>query len=406
MRLCFIVRRFPRSIVEPIVSGEVKNAYYLARGLHKRGHDIVVFTDGPHVWNGNVDGIRVYVVGPGLTKGVPRLLSVDFRIFVNFRRVHRVQPFDIIHAHIASPLISKWRFLSTHLPPLVTTAHGTGTPEFRTQIAEMKQPSKFFKILNNRLMHYMDRYSWRKSDLVISAGSSQVEEMIKEYGVLSQKITPISNGVDTSFYRPSRKLRQLFRQKYKVDENEVILFVGRLTRKKGLQVLTEAAKLILAEKPDVVFFVVGGTDYFADYESRIRALLLDEQLGLKFVIVKNVPERDMPGFYNMADVCVVPSIEYEPLPTVVFEAMATGNPVIGSKLGGIPAQVGCEEMLVEPNQPNKLASLLIEVLNDNERRARCIKENRKRMLNMFSIDDVVGKHIEAYSRLKDLKTAP
>ncbi len=394
MKICMIVREYPSSLNEPIVSGEIKNPFYLSQMLKKMGYKVTVITHNKDIKVQNFNGVQIYSIGSGFLKGVVRSITSALNEAKCYLKLIKKEDFDIIHAHIpviGLILLRKFRKIKT---PIITTAHGTSLQEAKANIEGRSVYSTLAK-LNSWIQYYIDRFSWLGSDKVISAGNYQVREMLEVYKLPEEKVIPISNGVDTSFYKPDPKAGNKIKEKYGIEDKKIVLFVGRLVRKKGLQYLIDSALLILREVPDTVFLVVGGTDKFAQYELELRKRIRHLDLEEKFIIVKNVPEKDMPSYYNAADVCVFPSINYEPLPTVIFEAMACGKPIVASNLGGIPEQLGYKDTLVPQKNFIALAKMIIKILKDDSLAKELSNKNRKRAKE-FHWEKISKMHVELY----------
>ena len=381
------------------MSGEVKNAYYLSIGLANLGHDVWVVTDGTTRWKQSVMNVNAISVGSGALKGFIRLMHIDILATRVISRLHREEAFDIVHAHVPSPLLGIVLPRLRSTPVLLTTAHGTGTFEIETDFPAMGALERVFHQVNAAVIRRWDRFAWQHSQLVISAGDYQIREMLQTYDLPPEKLEAVSNGVDTHAYAPSAVAGVRARKRYGLTGRPVILFVGRLARKKGAQYLLEAAPAILRHIPDAVFCLVGGTDRYASYEPQLRSQIQELGLDDTVMILKGIPEEELPAHYNMADVCVVPSIEYEPLPTVIFEAMATGIPIIASDLGGIPEQLGRTDGLVEPGDAGALGEAIMGLLDDEQRLKEHSKWSVTRARSKFNLDSMVKSYQSVYEEL-------
>ena len=394
MQICIIVKEYPSSLNEPIVSGEIKNPFYLSQTLKKMGHNITVITHNKNKGIRDFNGVQIYSIGNGFLKGVVRSITSALNEARGFLKLIKEEDFDVIHAHSSVTGLVLLRKAGKIRTPIITTAHGTSLLEAKANTEGLSLYNTLAK-LNSWTQYYIDRFSWLGSDVVISAGNHQVREMLKVYKLPEEKVNPISNGVDTSFYKPDPKAGNKIKEKYGIEDKRIVLFVGRLVRKKGLQYLIYSAPLILREVPDTVFLVIGGADRFAQYESELRKKIKYLNLEGKFIIVKNVPEKDMPSYYNAADVCVFPSINYEPLPTVIFEAMACGKPIVASNLGGIPEQIGYIDTLVPQKNHIALAKMIIKILKDDNLSRELSNKNRKRARE-FHWEKISKMHVKLY----------
>ncbi|CEG12374.1 putative Phosphatidylinositol N-acetylglucosaminyltransferase [groundwater metagenome] len=412
-----IVIGYPTSDNEPIVSGEIKNPFYLSQTLKKLGHDVSVInttftTDKKFDSSCRVlDGIKIYDVKKIKKKYLRGIINPIIESIYKAKKLLQLiktKNFDIIHIHtstctsLAAVLfLKKIKIIKS---PIIITFHGTGFLEGRAEEDNKFSFYNFLVSINNLCQLYIDRITLRWSEKIISAGEYQVKEMLDVYKVPIEKLIPISNGVDTSFYTPlpkdSAEVTKI-RERYGLIGMRVVLLVGRIAKKKGFQYIVEAAPYILKQIPNTRFFIVGGIDLFAHYEpkliEKIRYLNLEE----KFIIVKDVIEKNMPLYYDLADVCVVPSINYEPLPTVIFEAMSCGKPVVASNIGGIPDQIGYKDTLVPQKNPNKMAKKVVTILTDKALANRLSNQNRIQS-KKFEWEKIAKEHIIIYLGLTHL----
>jgi glycosyltransferase involved in cell wall biosynthesis len=170
----------------------------------------------------------------------------------------------------------------------------------------------------------------------------------------------------------------------------VVGSVGVIARRKGTDVLLEAARLVRDETEAIEFRLVGAASEPLD-RAWAEALLADLPPGVGHVPRADV-ERELAGWSALAIASRV-----DPFPTVVLEAMAAGLPIVGTKVGGIGEQVGAEGgVLVEPEDPRALADALLELKRDPERRLALGAAARARVIREFPLErQVAGLH-DAY----------
>lgn len=147
-------------------------------------------------------------------------------------------------------------------------------------------------------------------------------------------------GVDTSLFRFSEEARKRWRKKIGSGDRPLILFVGKLSAKKGVEVLLEAAK-ILKETGVDFHLAIAGDGELADELDR---LVVQFGLAERVNFLGAVPNREVAELYSAADVVAVPSIrdprgETEGMPVVVLEALAEGRPVVATRLCGVPEEL-------------------------------------------------------------------
>ena len=182
------------------------------------------------------------------------------------------------------------------------------------------------------------------------------------------------NGVDTSHFGSDEAKRKAksFRTKYGINDDDIVfLFSGRLTPEKGAEELMEAFTQVADQVPNARL-VVAGAFFFnsnikSPFEQKLHDLATQPQVEGKIVFTGFVDYNDMPALYEMADVCVLPSIWDDPAPLAVIESLVSGKPLITTRSGGIPeyANDDCAIILERDNQlVDHLAQAMVE-LADN-----------------------------------------
>ena len=196
------------------------------------------------------------------------------------------------------------------------------------------------------------------------------------------------NGVDTSRFGSDEAKRKAhdFRVKYGIADTDVVfLFSGRLTPEKGAEELLEAFSQVVDDIPNAKL-VVAGAFFFnskikSPFEQKLHELASRPHVEGKIIFTGFVDYNDMPVLYEMADICVLPSVWDDPAPLAVIESLASGKPLITTKSGGIPeyASEDGSFILSRDNQliPN-LANCMLQLGNDSELRSKMGKAAYKR----------------------------
>jgi glycosyltransferase involved in cell wall biosynthesis len=179
---------------------------------------------------------------------------------------------------------------------------------------------------------------------------------------LAERVHVVVNGVDAVGFTPGgpRSAGPLR-----------IVFMGRIIRDKGADVLLRAAAALRGADAEVLIVGRPGFDPNAplsDYERELRRLARASELPVRFTGF--IPRDAMPALLRTADVFVVPSRWPDPAPLTVGEAIATGLPTIASRIGGIPEVLGDAGILVPPDNPVALADVLRRLIADPAERAR------------------------------------
>ncbi len=225
------------------------------------------------------------------------------------------------------------------------------------------------------------------SDGVIAVSQGVYDELI-ESGIDSSLVTCIPNGIDLSPYKPL----DLFKKR---QESEQILIgtVARLHPQKALEVMLEAAKIVLASLPKAKF-IIGGIGPLEEFlKAKIRKLKLEP-----FVKMVGFVE-DVPGFLSKLDIYALSS-DYEGLPLAVLEAMAQGLPIASTAVGGVPEAVvdGENGFLVERRNSRLLAQSIVRLAVDPQLAAQMGRASRKRMETLFDAKIMAHKTVQVYHK--------
>jgi glycogen synthase len=222
----------------------------------------------------------------------------------------------------------------------------------------------------------------------------------------------IYNGIDTDLYRPVAAVDAL--ERYSVDPNRpIVLFVGRITRQKGIvhlaraipEIASAAQIVLLAGAPDTPEIATEMEQAVADAQKQHRGVVWVQEM---------LPRAAVIQFYSHATVFCCPSI-YEPFGIINLEAMACGTPVVASAVGGIPEVVkdGETGLLVpleqqteapyEPVDPQRFSSDLAAAINrllaDSELRERMAVAGRKRVEREFAWPAIARQTADLYATL-------
>jgi len=213
-----------------------------------------------------------------------------------------------------------------------------------------------------------------------------------------ERIRVIRNGIDTSEYAPDPATEVL--DKYGIDSSRpYVIFVGRITRQKGLPVLLRAASAL---EPEAQLVLCAGAADTQELLAEVTSLVSGLQASRSGVIwiPDMLPKPEIIQLLTHALVFVCPSV-YEPLGIVNLEAMACGTAVVGSRVGGIPEVVdaGVTGLLVPPDDPASLADALNALIHDPVRAAAMGLAGRERAVTEFSWTTVAAQTVTLYSVL-------
>lgn len=185
-----------------------------------------------------------------------------------------------------------------------------------------------------RVSSWIERASYESADAVIAVSGGMRNDILRSYpNVDPTKVHVVHNGIDVTAWAPTQNPQLL--QRWGIDPSKrSIVFVGRITRQKGLPYLLEAAEQL---PPDVQLILCAGApdtpEILTEVTTRVQELQ-GKRDGVVW-ISDHLPRHELAAILTAATTFVCPSI-YEPLGIVNLEAMACGIPVVGTATGGIP----------------------------------------------------------------------
>jgi glycosyltransferase involved in cell wall biosynthesis len=201
------------------------------------------------------------------------------------------------------------------------------------------------------------------------------------------KIFTIPNGIDL---KDSQDISP------KSIEHPAILYVGRLTKRKGVDVLLKGIPAIKKVFPNLLLYIIGTGQQQDELKRLVKELNIED--NVKFLGF--VSEEEKYSYYKSVDVCIVPSIDYDYAPVVLPEAMASERPIIASSVGGIPFMVedGKTGLLVDPGNIEALAEKIIILLQNNELREKMGKAGKEKIIN-FSWEVIAEQTVDVYKEV-------
>jgi starch synthase len=250
-----------------------------------------------------------------------------------------------------------------------------------------------------RLSTWCERVSAGSAAAVVAVSDGMRADILTAYPEISaERIRVIRNGIDTTEYQPDPGTDVL--ERYGIDlSRPYVIFVGRITRQKGVPVLLRAAAGLV---PRAQLVLCAGQADTPELEAEVTGLvdgLRATRSGVVW-IPEMLPKREVIQLLTHATVFAIPSI-YEPLGIVNLEAMACGTAVAGSRTGGIPEVVADGEtgLLVPPGEPEPLAEALNALIRDPDRAAAMGQAGRKRAVAEFGWAAIAAQIAALYAEL-------
>ncbi|WP_148266754.1 glycosyltransferase [Methanocella arvoryzae] len=239
------------------------------------------------------------------------------------------------------------------------------------------------------------------TDIFIAVTERAKNALIIE-GVNEERIRVVPAGIDTDRFTPGPADEGLLKTLGISGDDFTILFVGRLTREKGIYDMLYAARLV-SRDPDlskVKFLIAGDGPEKSAMNAAIKKLGIEDRVKL----AGNFTYDEIPGLYRIAKAFLLPSIPVhwwqEQFGMVLVEAMASGLPVISTMSGSIPEVVGDAGQLIQPADPVSIYDAVRELSKDEAYCKSLAMKARKRAVEQFGLDRVSALLRSAYSELQ------
>ena len=391
MNICYLIRSFSTQ------AGTESYVYNMSMALARLGHNVHIVSlagKGRRDFKGLEGGIFIHHLD---FKQEPfrgsRLLERVVPLFIwrYGNLINNILP-DLINTHAIDIIeatdwgIDAWAYLPKRKVPVCVRLHGY--PGFKDDFDRgilHKWPKNYFlwSLFRNHLLG---------ADLVTAVSNSYTDFARNAWELKARDVKLIPISVNFNIFHPADISR----------ENQAILFVGRLEKSKGIEVLAQATPLVLKEFPRARFYLAGQDYNHRDSQQTWSQYLIKVFGEERIIYLGSLPTQELVHYYQHATICVVPSL-YEPGGTVVFEAMACGCPVIASKVGGLVEIIKDRQtgLLIQPATGQALADASIELLRQPLLRHALAQNALESMRAGYDINNIAQQTLDAYRQTID-----
>jgi glycosyltransferase involved in cell wall biosynthesis len=311
-----------------------------------------------------------------------------------FRSVEKAFPFDIINFHQPFSAIGVLSLSASRRVPYVYTCHSLSFEEYTSRSSVPRNPIK-------RLLHHLqisarksiEQTVLKRSDQIVVLSEYTNKKVQRTYGIAPSKVNVIPGGVDLERFRPSTDKAEI-RARLSSPQDKFILFTVRnLVPRMGLENLISALEIVKNGRPDLLL-VIGGQ---GPLEKALKEQ--SKKCGVEDFVrfAGYIPDEDLPSYYQMADLFILPTTELEGFGLVTVEALASGLPVVGTPVGGtkeILNKLG-SDYLFDDSSPQSIASGILEALSGwaaNQAAYKNISETCRKVAEQhYSWDNHVSK---------------
>ncbi|MBN1291346.1 MAG: glycosyltransferase [Candidatus Latescibacteria bacterium] len=408
MKVCTLTHTYPR------FEGDINAPFveHLMKHIAREDVEVSVLTAYDPAWNRTAGDHtidlrtyryvwpeRLHILGysrtiEGNVRFRKHVLALSPLLFLGayraFKRLVKEKKPDVLHAH--------WILPNGYIAAKVSQA--TGVP-----LLIQLHGSDIFTAEKNILFRKMARFAGSLARYIISP-SPDLTQRLGKLGIDTGKIGLVPNTVEANFSTDVSDADALqLRKKLGIPEgNTVVLAMGRMVYVKGFDYLLDAFRKVAGQFHGVILVLAGGGVLFDE----MKALTASLGIANRVIMPGPVMRDDVPKYFKMADIFVVPSIKHESgavdgLPVVVPEAMAAGLPIIASNVGGIPVLVWDKQngLLVPERNPDALASAIIELISDQGKRKEYGARSRRVIESSVNYDNVSRHFVQLYAAIID-----
>ena len=355
--------------------GSLQVAYRLSKEMVKRGHEVTVYTTDTLDADRRVaeaeeviDGIRVKRF-----RNLSKALAYRHKIFLSPGMLPTMRTelssFDIIHMHEYRTIqnVIAHHYARKRGIPYVLQAHGSVTRIMAKQ----------------RLKRVYDAiwgYELLKDAARVIALTETEAKQYQAMGISEDKIVIVPNGIDLTEFENLPKKGE-FRRKYGLNASQkIILYLGRIHKTKGLDLLAKAFAGLSREMDSARLVMVGPDEgYLSDLTRLVRDLKIED----KVLFTGPIYEKGRLGAYVDADVFVLPSI-YETFPITVLELYACGTPVLLTDRCGIADMIDGQAGLVFTDSEDELKNAILRMLSDEKMRQAFAQKGKSLVHEQFN----------------------
>jgi 1,2-diacylglycerol 3-alpha-glucosyltransferase len=367
----------------PAVDGVVSSILNFRAELEKRGHRVYIFSSCK-IGTTKPNSSKVFLY-PGIDfKPYPQYSMALFP-YNSLSKLKSLN-IDLIHAH--TPLVMGFAgLMSAKLGryPIIGSYHTVVNN--KTVVDDYYPKNKQLKRLTSKYMLKYIQFFYRRCNAT-TVPSNVIARMLKNYGGI-ENIQVVPNSVDLLTFNPKADgsgMRNVLKIK---NREKTVLYLGRLSKEKKIEVLLKAAAVITRKREDVKFIIGGAGPAEVHYKNLAKKLGI--QRHVKFL--GHVERKKLPGLYAAADLLCLPST-FETQGIVSLEAMATGKPVVGANYLALRELIknGRNGEKFAPGDHLDCARKIEKVLNDSSPYIRDALSTAKE----FSVEKVTDRLLDVY----------
>ena len=372
-----------------IVGGIARVVYDLSHKLVKDGHEVTVVTyqEGDSLEFENDKGVKVYRVKNYMihpNNFTDWIMQLNFNLTAKATQIINEQgSFDVIHAHDWLVAYSAKTLKDAFQIPIVSTIHAT----------ESGRNSG----IHDDVQRYINDTEWlltyESTEVIVNSNYMKCE-LQRLFGLPFEKINVIPNGINLNNFNGIDRDYD-FRRKYAMDNEKIILYIGRLVYEKGIQHLISAMPKIINGYNDTKLIIGGKGGMYDELKQQVKALGIEN----KVYFTGYLSSKEVQKMYKCADIAVFPST-YEPFGIVALEAMLAGVPTVVSDIGGLNEIVehGVNGMKSYAGNCNSIADSVLSLLYNHQLCDNITKSAKNKVKQEFNWNKITNDTFFTYEK--------
>ena len=314
-------------------------------------------------------------------------LTGEFAAAVEAFREREGLRYQLVHSHYWLSVLAGERLASDWGSPHLAMFHTLGEVKLRARASE-REPAERLEA-ERRLVHSVDR--------IVSATRHERQLLRQVFRVAPERIAVIPLGVDLEQFQPRDRAAARAALEFPAEER-LLIAVGRIEPLKGFDILVRALAE-MTERERVRLLVIGGDERAAPELARLRAIAEEVGVADRVRFPGSIPHQRLAVYYNAADVVVIPSFS-ESFGLVALEAMASGVPVVASRVGGLTVTVadGRTGYLVPWRCPEPFAEK-IDLLLSNDALRRALGAAGAESVGAYAWENVASALLDLYGEV-------
>jgi glycosyltransferase involved in cell wall biosynthesis len=396
MHICLIAQEFPP---ETGWGGIGSYTFILAQGLVELGEDVTVIAEANEHDHRYIENkIEVHRVArkkkTWRSKIFQRFFPITFQyigwsyqVAKKVAEIHKYKKIDIIET---SETNAPGFFLSLLTKiPLIVKLH---TPYY-IHCKLNGYPISF----DLKLFSLFEKTTVKRASKVISCSKAMVKYLDEGRYLKVNDVKIVPNPIDEIFFSP--RLSSCPAKNIKI-----LLYVGRIEQRKGVDTLFEAFLKVCTIRKDVRLQIAGAdgrifiNERLVAYSDFLKRKINNAEVLEYINFLGKINRNNLVACYQKADICIIPSAVFENFPYTCLEAMACGAAIIASNCGGIPEMIenNISGILVEPSHSDELARAILYLLGNPHVALRMGSEARKSVEKRFTQKHIVLKNLTLY----------